>query len=105
MKQRFAILFLLAGMVTLPVALSAAGVADSVERYCVDCHNADDRKGGLDLESLLDDEVPAHTATWETVIRRLSAREMPPPKRKKPPDEATINQMLGVLVHELDAAA
>ena len=69
-----------AGKVTLP----AADLTDSVERYCIDCHNTDKAKGELDLESILDDKISAHAATWEAVARRLSAREMPPPPAGHP---------------------
>jgi len=94
-------------MIVMVVSQSvlAAGVTDSVENYCINCHNADKAKGELDLESILDDKISTHAATWETVVRRLSAREMPPPKHKKLPDEATVNQMLSALVTKLDAAA
>ena len=94
-------------MIVMVVSQSvlAAGVTDSVENYCINCHNADKAKGELDLESILDDKISTHAATWETVVRRLSAREMPPPKHKKLPDEATVNQMLSALVAKLDAAA
>ena len=94
-------------MIVMVVSQSvlAAGVTDSVENYCINCHNADKAKGELDLESILDDKISTHAATWETVVRRLSAREMPPPKHKKLPDEATVNQMLSALVAKLDTAA
>ncbi|HIG84211.1 MAG TPA: DUF1592 domain-containing protein [Verrucomicrobia bacterium] len=94
-------------MIVMVVSQSvlAAGVTDSVESYCINCHNADKAKGKLDLESILNDKISTHAATWETVVRRLSAREMPPPKYKKLPDEATVKQMVSALVAKLDAAA
>lgn len=78
---------------------------EAVERYCVDCHNADSPKGELDLESLLDAEITERVATWEAVARRLEARQMPPPKRRKRPDEATFREMVESLTGKLDAAA
>ena len=79
--------------------------SESIELYCVDCHNADRPKGELDLESLLDAEIKEHAATWEVVARRLEARQMPPPKLKKRPDEATYGEMVKALTDKLDAAA
>lgn len=56
-----------------------------LERYCFDCHDADKAKGEFNLERLLDAEITAHAGEWETVIRRLAARQMPPSKRKRQP--------------------
>ena len=56
-----------------------------LERHCLDCHDADTAKGELNLERLLDSEITAHAGEWETVIRRLAARQMPPSKRKRQP--------------------
>ena len=58
------------------------------ERHCLDCHDADTAKGELNLERLLDSEITEHAAEWESVIRRLTARQMPPAKRKRRPSEA-----------------
>ena len=56
-----------------------------LERYYLDCHDADTAKGEFNLERLLDAEITAHAGEWETVIRRLAARQMPPSKRKRQP--------------------
>ena len=55
-----------------------------VERYCLACHDADVKKGGLDLGSILDEDLSAHTAVWETVVRQLNTRQMPPVGKKRP---------------------
>ena len=56
-----------------------------LKRYCLDCHDADKAKGEFNLERLLDAEISAHAGKWETFIRRLAARQMPPSKRKLQP--------------------
>ena len=56
-----------------------------LERHCLDCHDADTAKGEINLERLLDAEITAHAGEWDTVIRRLAARQMPPSKRKRQP--------------------
>lgn len=56
-----------------------------LERHCLVCHDADTAKGEFNLERLLDAEITAHAGEWDTVIRRLAARQMPPSKRKRQP--------------------
>lgn len=75
-----------------------------VDKYCVSCHNADEKKGGMNLDAIRFDEVTAHTETWENVIERLQARQMPPPDRKRP-NEATYEAVLANLTGTLDQAA
>ena len=82
-----------------------ASVAPSlVEQYCADCHNRDDKKGELDLESISGDEVASRAEIWEKVVRRLRARQMPPADKKRP-DEMTYRRVLARLEASLDAAA
>lgn len=75
-----------------------------VENYCVGCHNAEENKGGLNLEAIRFDDVVRHADTWEQVITRLQARQMPPPDRRRP-DETTYEAVLESLVGTLDAHA
>jgi mono/diheme cytochrome c family protein len=49
-----------------------------VDANCLDCHNAAEQVGGLNLESLDFDAVDSHAETWEKVIRKLRAGLMPP---------------------------
>ena len=76
-----------------------------LERHCLDCHDADTAKGELNLERLLDSEITAHAGEWETVIRRLSARQMPPAKRKRRPSEAEYDEIVSRLAKPLDRLA
>ena len=76
-----------------------------LERHCLDCHDSDTAKGELDLERLLTGEVTQHAADWETVIRRLSARQMPPAKRKNRPSEGEYVQAVSALAKPLDRLA
>lgn len=56
-----------------------------VERHCLDCHDADSRKGGLDLSALplAVDEVRNHE-TWVQVHDQVASGAMPPRKRTRP---------------------
>jgi hypothetical protein len=71
-------------------ARNAAGSASEFfEKHCVECHDADTRKGNLDLTSLKPDFADVETfARWVTVYDRVTAGEMPPKKKPRPaPDE------------------
>ncbi len=80
------------------VALTTAA---AIQTYCVNCHNPDELKGGLDLESLLADEPTEHPDIWEHVVTRLQARQMPPPTRKRPSEEQ-YQTLLTSLTGQLD---
>src|SRR5258706_12685756 len=49
----------------------AAPVKSVVNQYCVSCHDADVKKGELDLERISRDDVRQHSDDWEHVIRKL----------------------------------
>jgi len=56
-----------------------------IDKHCVECHDADNAKGGLDLTKLpLQPTDPKNFASWVKVHDRVRDREMPPEKRKKP---------------------
>src|SRR5436853_1547749 len=77
--------------------------AKLVGRYCIDCHSDDVKKGGLSLAANLDD-IGAHPEIWEKVVRKLSARQMPPLGKPRP-DEKSYDALVAVLETELDRAA
>src|SRR5689334_15200304 len=75
-------------LVALPAAQGAA-VAQEVrvfiERHCVECHDAEAKKGGLDLAGLsFDLQSPEVFARWAKVDERVAAGEMPPKKKARP---------------------
>jgi len=88
-----------------PAAGAAAPWQAFVTQYCADCHDADTKKGELDLAAILRDDVTAHAREWEKVARRLRTRQMPPAERKERPDEKTYEVVLAALESSLDAAA
>lgn len=83
---------------------AASPLHSLVERYCADCHNGDDKKGNLDLESISPDEIAGRLQIWEKVARRLRARQMPPADKKRPA-ETTYMAVLSRLESSLDTAA
>lgn len=61
-------------------------VASFLQNHCVECHDADSKKGGLDLTSLeFDLTGPEAFARWVKVEDRVGAGEMPPKKKARPP--------------------
>lgn len=57
-----------------------------LENRCYDCHDADTKKGGLDLDELDRDlENPATLASWVRLYDRVESGEMPPKKKGRPP--------------------
>lgn len=82
-----------------------SGVLDMADTYCTGCHSADKKQGGLDLESILEDDLSKHADVWELVVRRMTARQMPPPARRRRPSENEYNKTVSSLVKQLDTAA
>ena len=91
---------------TLTASASAAdpSVRDFADTFCVSCHDADTKKGNLDLSAALVADPAKHPEVWEKVVRRLRGRSMPPAGRKRP-DEATYSATLTQLETTLDRTA
>lgn len=76
-----------------------------LKTHCVECHDADDAKGGLDLTALpFDLTKPQVFAKWVTIHDRVRDGEMPPKKRKTRPDAPAIATFLGTLSEPLSVA-
>src|SRR5947209_5997275 len=91
------LVFVLWAFVLLPAPTPAAdgSLRDFLDAYCVSCHNAETKKGGLDLEKLSADfQEPAAFASWVKVYERVQAGEMPPKARPKRPDKAEAEAIL-----------
>ena len=96
-------------LIVVALACQARGaesrtIRATVNRYCVSCHDVDDPDGGLDLASVLSDDVGRHPAVWEKVVRRLRGRQMPPAGKKRP-DEATYVSVQSEIERALDDEA
>lgn len=70
-----------------------ASVRAWVGKTCTACHDADAAKGGLNLSAVLNDDAGAHLRIWETVARRLRARQMPPAGKPRPEETAYVENL------------
>ena len=82
-----------------------AGRSSFVQTFCVACHNARLKTGGLVLEGVATDKLTDHADIWEDVVKRLGAGEMPPRQITKRPDPAVAHEMVASLIAELDDTA
>lgn len=59
-----------------------------LEQHCYDCHDAETKKGGLDLDTLaLDHGQPEMLSRWTRLHDVVASGEMPPKKKKAPAGE------------------
>ena len=97
-------------IVYILIFVSFAAPADElrglIERSCADCHDADTRKGGLDLLSLkLELNEAANRERWIQIHDRIQKKEMPPKAEKLPaPQREQMLRILGEKMHQADAA-
>ncbi len=76
----------------------------TTQTYCVDCHNAQMKTGGLSLEKVSSANVGVQAGTLEKVLHKLRAGEMPPVGNPSP-DPADRAKLVAWLETELDHAA
>src|SRR5437867_10249333 len=78
-------------MLLAVVAASSAGTLPPTERqfldkHCFECHDAEVKKGGLDLTALkFDPANSTNFSAWVLVHDRVSKGEMPPKKKGRKP--------------------
>ena len=94
--------YLLFILFCIPDWAKAQTTFSAIERYCIDCHDADAKKGGVNLDAILSQDIGKHAETWEAVVKQLNARHMPPIGKKRP-DEKGYDELIAALTKELDA--
>jgi hypothetical protein len=73
---RVLLFFLLSGAI-----FSSEDVRPFVQKYCLDCHNATEQKGEVDLTHFGSPEsVMQEFKLWQTVLQQVEEEEMPPKK-------------------------
>ncbi|QOV88588.1 DUF1592 domain-containing protein [Humisphaera borealis] len=73
------------------------------DTHCVSCHDADSKKGGLDLSSVSGD-FKTQFDTWLKIHDRIESGEMPPAKAKQRPTAAETEPVLKQLKSQLTGA-
>ena len=88
-----------------PAAFAAQPAYQSfLEQHCMDCHDGEVKKGGLDLAALSTDGTDAAALKkWVRVFDRVAAGEMPPPKKKQRPAVAAVQGFTKALGTDLTA--
>ncbi len=82
-------------------AVAHAEPAAFFENHCTECHDADTKKGNLDLTALKRDFADAENfARWVKVHDRIESGDMPP-KKKARPDTAEVKARLASLSADL----
>jgi len=89
---------------SIPIlAQSGLQVRQTLDKYCVTCHNQKTRSGALALDTMDVDQVPAHGDVWEKVVTKLRAGTMPPAGMPRP-DFATYTSTALWIEGRLDTA-
>ena len=83
---------------------AAPGAQAIIDRYCVTCHNARMRTGGLALEGLDVAQAGRQAPTWEKVVRKVRTGMMPPANAPRP-DRATLDGFAAAVEATVDRAA
>ncbi len=87
-----------------PVATASATTSPMIEEYCLGCHDAAGKSGGLVLEAYDAEHPEKNIEVSEKVIRKLRAGLMPPVGEDRP-DPATISAFVTSLETKIDKAA
>lgn len=75
-----------------------------LKQFCLDCHGEAEPDGGLNLVPLQTSELPADSVTWEKIVAKLRARQMPPQDSDRP-SEDEYRAVLTELESALDRTA
>jgi hypothetical protein len=75
-----------------------------LDKYCSECHNAEDWAGGVAFDTLSPESIPEEPETFEHAVRKLRGRLMPPPGKPQP-DKAELTAFVSWLENTLDEAA
>lgn len=93
MSHRFIFVFPLL-LSILPAQAAAPAFRPFLDQHCMDCHDAEMKKGGLDLSALSTDGADAAALKkWVQVFDRVAAGEMPPKKKEQPSQDAVRDFM------------
>lgn len=76
-----------------------------LQANCIDCHDSETKKAGLNLDELAyEPSKRSNAVTWEHIFDRVDKGEMPPPKKTQP-EPAARKAFLAELSKELRTAS
>jgi hypothetical protein len=79
-------------------------IGQFVNMYCAECHNSEDKVGGLVLDVMGSEDIGQNAKTWEKVVRKLATHQMPPDDSMRPSGRK-YDSILSTLTTALDKAA
>ena len=86
-RRTVASLFLLASVSVGGALAKDDAIRGFLEQHCAECHDSTEKKGDLDFAALPSDFTsPEYFSRWVKVHDRIESGEMPPRKRKRPPE-------------------
>src|SRR5436190_6316398 len=86
---------------------SAETQTQFIQKYCIECHDAETKKGGLDLTALKFELAnPTNFSRWVLVHDRVTNGEMPPKQKSRPDskDAETFTRSLASSLTETEQA-
>jgi hypothetical protein len=82
-------------IILLTSSAPAADFRGFLEMHCLDCHDGDAKKGGLDLSRFTDEAaVMGDREVWRAVYEKIESHQMPPPKQKEQPTPAQRQELM-----------
>src|SRR5262249_23507212 len=67
-----------------PAINRSSPVRSMLATYCIGCHSAAGRAGGIAFAGIQLDDMGANADIWERAVRKLRGRQMPPPGSRQP---------------------
>jgi mono/diheme cytochrome c family protein len=87
---------------TAPAIDRASPVRSMLDTYCVGCHSATGRAGGIAFAGIQLDDIGANADIWEKAVRKLRGRQMPPPGSRQP-SQTDVDSFVHALEASLDS--
>ncbi len=101
MPARRFVFFLFPALAVFSFAAALHAAPDAREffsNHCTDCHDAEEKKGGIDLEALKWDPADrTNLDRWAKIFDVVQKGEMPPKKRQQRPEADEVKAFLGSL--------
>src|SRR5262249_36635597 len=78
-----------------------AAIRTMLDTYCIGCHSATARAGGIALAGMSLDNIGSNAEIWEKAVKKLRGRLMPPPGSRQP-DQGPVDDFINALEEALD---